>query len=82
MAIQTNIYQTQLTDEYLSMLSEEEHSTLMDYISSVPFIQRLISPDRKYAKDLARDEKGRIIIDLCNPHICEDMEYFRPAGNH
>lgn len=40
-----------------------------------------MAPDRKYAKDLER-RNGRIIVDIVNPHILEDMEYFRPTGNH
>jgi hypothetical protein len=48
----------------------------------VPFIRNLISPDRKYARDLPRDKKGRIIVDLVHPHILEDMDYFRPSALH
>jgi len=28
------------------------------------------------------DPKGRIAVDLINPHILEDMDYFRPAAIH
>lgn len=28
------------------------------------------------------DPKGRIIVDITNPHILEDMDYFRPAALH
>lgn len=80
--IQTNKYQTQLTDAFLESLQREEREELLDYIQNVLFIQRLISPDRQYAKDRPRDEQGRIIIDLVNPHICEDMDYFREAALH
>jgi hypothetical protein len=46
----------------------------------VPFIRNLISTERKYARDLPRDKKGRIIVDLVHPHILEDMDYFRPSA--
>lgn len=72
-----NKYQTQLTEEVLATLSKEESDKLFEYINGVEFIQRLISPNRKYAKDLPRDDRGRIIIDVCNPHILENMDYFR-----
>lgn len=49
----------------------------MDFITNVEFIRNLISPDRPRAKDLPRDEKGRIIVNLENPHIIEDADYFR-----
>lgn len=79
--IATNKYQTPLTDELLDSLNEEIRDNVLKDITSIEFIRRLISPNRKYARDLKRDSKGRIIIDICNPHILEDMEYFRPAGN-
>jgi hypothetical protein len=53
---------------------------LLDFLNNVEFIKRLISPERKYAKDLPRDINGKIIIDLTNPHILVDMDYFRPTA--
>lgn len=82
MAIEVNEYQTQLTDEFLESLEREQREDLLDYINNVPFIQRLISPNRKRAKDLERDADGKIIVDLVNPHILEDMDYFREMAIH
>ena len=82
MDIRMNKYQTPLTEELLSSLPDEIVEQLYDYINNIPFIRNLISPDRKYARDLARDNKGRIIVDLTNPHIIEDADYFRPAALH
>ena len=82
MEMLVNKYQTQLTDEVISSLKEEVRTDLLDIINNVEFVRRLISPDRKYAKDLDRDSKGRIIIDLSNPHILEDMGYFTTAARH
>ena len=77
-----NKYQTQLTSELLSSLPEEVVEQLYDCVNNIPFIKNLISPNRKYARDLPRDEKGRIIVDITNPHIIEDADYFRPAALH
>lgn len=77
-----NEYQTPLTDELLGSLPEEVKEELLDTINSVPLIKKLISPSRKYAKDRPRDEQGRIIVDLANPHILEDMDYFRQPALH
>lgn len=82
MEIQMNKYQTQLTSELLSSLPEEVVEQLYDCINNIPFIKNLISPNRKYAKDLPKDDKGRIIVDITNPHIIEDANYFRPAALH
>lgn len=77
-----NKYQTQLTDELLESLPQEVRDQLLDIINNVEFVRRLISPDRQYAKDRPRDDKGRIIVDLANPHIVEDIDYFRPTAIH
>lgn len=81
-AIAMNEYQTPLTDELLGSLPEEVKDELLETINSVPLIKRLISPTREYAKDRPRDEQGRIIVDLANPHILEDMDYFRQPALH
>lgn len=80
--IEVNKYQTPLTDELLSTLPEEVRDQLFDIINNVEFVRRLISPTRGYAKDRPRDENGKIIVDLANPHILENMDYFRPTALH
>lgn len=82
MDILMNKYQTQITDELLSRLPQEVQDQLLDIINNVEFVKRLISPARQYAKDRPRDSQGRIIVDLVNPHILEDMDYFRPTALH
>lgn len=80
MFIKTNEYQTPIDDELFKKIPEEVEEQFFDCIDNIPFIKNLISPERKRAKDLKRDNKGRIIIDLANPHILEDMDYFRPSA--
>lgn len=80
--IRVNKYQTQITEELLSKYPKEVQDDFKEFIMTVPFIKNLISPNRLYARDLPRDDKGRIIVDLANPHILEDMDYFRPAALH
>ena len=82
MTIQTNKYQTPVTDELLAQYPEEVREQLFDFINGVDFIKWLISPDRPYAKDCPHDEQGRVIVDLAHPHIIEDADYFRPAALH
>lgn len=77
-----NQFQTPLTEELLNSLPEEVRDELLDIINNVEFIQNLISPNRERAKDRPRDERGRIIVDLCKPHILENMDYFREAAIH
>lgn len=80
--IEMNKYQTELTEELVNSLPQEVQDQLFDIINNVEFVKRLISPTREYAKDRPRDDRGRIIVDLANPHILEDMDYFRPSAIH
>ena len=59
---------------------QEIQEQFFDYINNVPFIQWMISKDRPHAKDLPRDERGRIIFDVVHPPILDDMDYFREAA--
>ena len=78
--IPMNKYQTELTEELVNSLPQEVQDQLFDIVNNVEFVKRLISPTREYAKDRPRDDRGRIIVDLANPHILEDMDYFRPSA--
>lgn len=80
--IPMNEYQTELTEELVNSLPQEVQDQLFDIINNVEFVKRLISPAREHAKDRPRDDRGRIIVDLANPHILEDMDYFRPSAIH
>lgn len=80
--IPTNEYQTPITKEYLDSLQEEVSEQLLEFVTNVPYIRNLISPNRRRAKDMPKDDKGRVIVDFENPHILEDMDYFRPAAKH
>jgi hypothetical protein len=78
-----NSFQTPLTDELKESLHKEVWLDLLETISSVEFIKRIIAPEsiRGYAKDRPKEVKfykdGRIDVDLTNPHILEDMDFFR-----
>lgn len=80
--VKINQYQTPLEDDTIQQLPQEVREELYDTINNVEFIKRLISPNRPYAKDLPKDSKGRIIVDISNPHIIEDADYFRQPALH
>ena len=80
--IPTNEFQTEITKDFLESLPEEVAGQLLDFVQNVEYIKNLISPTRRRAKDMPHDEQGRVIVDLTNPHILEDMDYFRPAALH
>lgn len=74
-----NSKQTSISDELRKSLGKEVFADLIDSIESIEFVKRIVSPDRGYAKDKPRDEFGKIIVDITNPHILENMNYFRAA---
>ena len=75
-----NKYQTKYSKEYLESLPKEVQEQYYDFITNVPYIQYLLSDNRPYARDLPRDEEGKIIVDVTKPHILEDTDYFRPSA--
>lgn len=77
-----NEYQTSIDDKTLETYPKEVREQFIEYINNIPYIRSLISVNRPYAKDLQRDDSGKIIVDITNPHILEDMDYFRPAALH
>lgn len=77
-----NEYQTPIEELCLDTLHPEIQEQFWDFFYNVPFIQTLVSAKRPRAKDLPRDNEGKIIVDITKPHILEDMDYFRPAALH
>lgn len=77
--IPTNKYQTPITKELLDQYPNEVQEQFLDFIDTVPLLKYMIG-ERPRAKDLPRDNKGRIVVDITHPHILEDMDYFRPAA--
>ena len=77
-----NKYQTHITEEELNELPQEIKEQFYDAITNIPLVKRYIDKDRPYAKDLPRDNEGKIIIDITKPHIIENTDYFRPTALH
>lgn len=86
--MELNKYQTPLDDALKKSVPKEVWQEVTEYVGSVQFIKNLIAPNRPYIKDrpvmkytkggITRDyEDGRKEVDLTNPHILEDMDYFR-----
>jgi hypothetical protein len=78
--IQINEYQTPFGTLEIDKEPQEVQDQFWDCINNIPLVRSLISADRPRAKDLPRDELGRIIVDITKPHILEDMDYFRQTA--
>ncbi len=91
MEIKLNKYQTPLTDEVKESIPKETWDDILEYISQVKMIQNLIAPeeergfivDKPFMTYINSDgeevkyEDNRRVIDITNPHILEDMDFFR-----
>lgn len=80
--MQFNEYQSSLEELNIESYPQEIQEQFFDFINNVPYIRSLIAEDRPKAKDLPRDNNGKIIVDITKPHILEDMDYFRPTAIH
>lgn len=78
--MELNKYQTPIEELGLEDLPKEIQDQFWEYFNSIPYIRNLVNKDRLRACDLERDEDGKIIVDVTNPHILEDMDYFRPTA--
>ena len=77
-----NKYQSSLEELQIDSYPQEVQDEFYEAINGIPFIRHLISPTRQKCEDLPRDSKGRAIIDITNPPIIEDTDYFRPTALH
>ena len=77
-----NEYQSSLEELKIESYPQEVQNEFFEAINGIPFIKSLINPNRPRCKDLPRDSNGRAIIDIINPPILEDTDYFRPTALH
>ena len=75
-----NKYQSSLEDLNIDSYPQEVQDEFFEAINGIPIVRNLISPNRPYCKDLPRDAEGKAIIDITNPPIIEDTDYFRPTA--
>ena len=77
-----NSTQSNLEDLKVDNNPKEVIEQFYDFFNNIPFIKSITKADRKRAKDLPRDEEGKIKVNITEPHILEDMDYFRPSAIH
>lgn len=80
--LKTNYTQTTLTEKKWKGLPDETKAEFIDIVEKIEWVANLTSSERRRAKDLPKDSEGRIVVDLENPHILEDMSYFTEARQH
>lgn len=71
-----------------NLTDNEVRSDIISVLEEIPFIYNLCKADRKRVHELERwdspyssnrrpDPNGRIAVDITDPHVLEDMDYFR-----
>ena len=71
-----NTYNSSEESLKLSEAKSEIQDTFYDFLDNVPIIKYMISPNRPRAKDLPRDEEGKIIVDITKIPIGMSIEEF------
>lgn len=74
--ISLNEFQSPI-EKYREDLPEEAYKNILSAIDNYKYIRNFIAADRPRIKDLPKSEDGRIEVNLSNPHILENMDYFR-----
>ena len=77
-----NEFQTPLESDLVKSLDKEIYSELIDIITNVQFVQNLISINRPRLSNLKKNLDGKITVNITNPHILENMDYFRGPAIH
>ena len=77
-----NEVNTSLSTETFNSFSENIRYELSDVLDKIILVQRMIDPNREKAIDKEKDNLGRVIVDITNPHILENMDYFRLPAIH
>lgn len=60
----------------------EVRQDVIDAISDIPFIFNICRMDRKRISDVPKDANGKLIVDITEPHILENMDFFREPAIH
>lgn len=77
-----NNYQSSIEDLQLEDKPKEVQEQFYDFINNVPYIRAHISENIPRACELPKDQDGKIIVDISQPHIFENIDYFRPTALH
>ena len=74
-----NSIQSPLTNLFLE-LPLEVREDVLSALEDIEFVKRLTSKDRPTIDKVEKYDDGRIKVDITNPHILSDMDYFRQPG--
>src|SRR5690606_20755389 len=80
--IEVNDVQTPIEEKELLKMNPEIRAELYDILDKIELVGNMISPNRRRVHQMPLDEEGKIIVDLEDPHILHDMDFFRKPAIH
>lgn len=80
--IEVNDVQTPIDEKELLKMNPEIRAELYDILEKIELVGNMISPNRRRVHQMPLDEEGKIIVDLEDPHILHDMDFFRKPAIH
>jgi len=60
-----------------SLTDKDVRFDIITALEEIPFVYNLCKADRKRIHECPKDSKGRIIVNITEPHVLENMDYFR-----
>jgi hypothetical protein len=66
----------------LDGISDKIKNEVMELITSIPFIYNLVRVDRKTIKNSPKDKEGKVIVNITEPHLLENTDFFRERAIH
>lgn len=78
--LETLYEELEIHPKYWEALNNEKDSIrndIIEHIEQIELLRWMVNKNRPYASDLEKDSKGRVIVNIENPHILEDMDFFR-----
>lgn len=63
--------------QFLDGVPDKIREEVMELVTSIPFIYNLVRRDRKTVLDLPKDKQGRVVVNITEPHVFENMDFFR-----
>ena len=61
----------------LDGVSNKIKEEVIELVTSIPFIYNLVRVDRKTISDSPKDKQGKVIVNITEPHLLENTDFFR-----
>lgn len=77
-----NEFNTPLDEKFYKDISKEVIEDIHAAIDEIAFVQRLTGNNMKEVGQLDKDENGKVIVNVTDPHILRNISYFTKSAQH